>query len=234
MKLRVPPRRAVAVAAASVAVCYFAFWACAPTSTLPPPVPMADQPHGEYYAGLGSGLGWNSWPPEGESADLAALNVNAAFGYNLGDGVSSGLIAYGPGVYDLRWAEFWPSAGAGAYLRYLATPGQRFATGFNLQVGWLYASAGLPLSGRLGRRVWLWTQPSVVVEPDSLVQPSYRFPLGLSVVLREQRALTVQANLQKLGYMDGTLVSLELGFGGTTSAEHSMGGDWDRPKEDRD
>lgn len=144
MKLRVPPRRAVAVAIGTLAVAYFVFWACAPTATLPPPVPFAADEKGEFSLGVVAG-GPN---------EIAAVVPGAQFSYtwHFEPGVDLGLHA---------WAGLHGMVGAGINLRWLPNPKRKFAIGLAGQGGWLYANAGLPMSWRVGKNTWIWTQPTL-------------------------------------------------------------------------
>ncbi len=258
MRLRIPPRRAVTVAVGAVSACYFAFWACAPTSTLPPPVPLADQPQAELYLDNAAAAGWSSWyrvPRDGVRVDYASLSLNAAEGYSKGNGLSFGGYQHTSLLARTDGGGSQLVVGGGGYLRYLPTLTERLAAGFLLQAGLIHAGVGVPLSLRLGQSVWVWTQPTVILEPKEGDTPCYRLPLGISVVMRDRRALTVQANLQRLGYLEITQVGIAVGMGQTIGPGYSTGGsaldgldglealdelypkpdeDWSLPEEDVD
>lgn len=253
MRLRIPPRRALAFAVGSVAACYFAFWACAPTSTMPPPVPLAEQPQAEIYVDNMAAAAWYSKynvPQDGLRADFVSMNLNAAGGYSYGSGLSAGVFGHYSLFLDTDGGGSTSlSFGGGGYLRYLTTDFDRLALGFNLQAGWLHAGAGVPLSFRVGERAWVWTQPTLILEPGAGDPLCYRLPLGVSVVTRDRRAWTVQANLQRLGYMEITQVGIAVGVGQAigpgyvTGGEDPTdlddvypkpGGDWSGPEEGSD
>lgn len=86
---------------------------------------------------------------------------------------------------------------------------------WELQLGWAYATLGLPMSFRVGDRAWIYLSPSVGIRPGSAVH----LPVGLSLDLGERARLTAEVNtyvgrsiFRQIGY-DGTCVIGSAGVG---------------------
>jgi hypothetical protein len=217
MRLRIPSRRAVAFAMGTIAACYFAFWACAPTAVIPPPVPFAEDQWAEFTveAGLGTNDGAFHWGERWETIEEGGQVYSRYLGRGLQPegqiafvgqpvrGLSVGGQAYIAPSYEMDVA-----VGAGAFARYLFRPSERFAMGVAGQVGWLHAGLGLPVSFRLGERFWLWTQPGAGLDYVGLVT----VPLGLSYETPKGGVWSVQAALKALGYDADTHLHLGVSF----------------------
>jgi hypothetical protein len=190
MRLRIPSRRAVAFAVASVVVCYLAFWACAPTMTLPPPVPFAEDERGEFSVGAvvaGPGTNMDVGP-----------ELQLGYVWHLRAGVALGMQAYG-GVNTF--------AGGGAVFRWLATPTERFAVGLQGQVGWLHGSIAIPMSWSLGERAWIWASPATAASYTGLLS----MPLGVTLAVGESGLLSFEAGVRLLGVQDEYLLGADFG-----------------------
>jgi hypothetical protein len=209
MKLRIPPRRAVAFALGTIAACYFVFWACAPTAVLPPPVPFAEHQAGELSAEVGVGAADGYFGTE----NLIPQVQLAIMGDRGKDFDIGGHLFVGRGGDD-----YIPvNAGLGVVFRHLGRPSERFAWGIAIQMGWLYGTVGFPVSVKLGRHLWLWTQPGGGLDPWGVVH----FPVGMSLETRGGTLLSLQASIKggsEYGWVDEYSVNLGL----------SITGRWDR------
>jgi hypothetical protein len=207
MKIRIPPHRAVVVAVCTLAVSYMVFWACAPTATLPPPVPFAADERSELSVGGSLGVGdpgrvlrgegWNHMVFELGYAE-PAVGAQVSWVFEPRPGLSFGAQGY-LGNYMI--------AGGGVTLRYLGQASERFAIGVAGQVGWLYGYIGMPISVRVGERTWLWTQPSAGLSFMSIAQ----VPLGVSYVSDSAGVFSVEASVRALGYVEEYYA--QIGFG---------------------
>jgi hypothetical protein len=181
MKLRTPSPRMLVGAICTLAVAYFALWACAPTMTLPPPVPFARNETGEYSATLAaSALGYYN-----------PVGVETQFGYTWN---RSGLPDFGLQAY----AGTNTNLGLGLSLRQLFRPSERFAWGLAAQAGWLYATASVPLSYRLGEHSWVWLQPSLGLDMTGPIGVSG----GASLNRGGKHRFNVELGLRALGYTE--------------------------------
>lgn len=186
MRLRSPTPRMIAFALCSLAVTYYVLWACAPTTTMPPPVPFAEDESGEFSASLAaSALGYTS--PVGAEAQLG-------YTWSRGPSADFGLQIYG-GMNTLF--------GAGASVRHMFRPSERFAWGFMAQGGWLHASGGIPMSWKLGRNSWVWLHPRAGLDLNGIIGLSG----GASLSMRGYHRLNLELGIRAIGQTD----EIELG-----------------------
>lgn len=151
--------------------------ACAPAAVLPPPVPFAAGQSMQAGASASAGALWPAREDHACAQALGCAGASAAFWVGGARGKAElGVVGFagntslfGGGVYGRYW--------------YLETPDWRL--GGELQAGWLWASAGVPMARRLGPNLWGWAAPSAGLRYLSLL----RLPVGLSWSPREQLLL---------------------------------------------
>lgn len=164
-----PFKRALVLVPTSWAVAYFVFWACAPPSTLPPPLPMMAGARNQVGASFAMDMGLEA------TYDSTALQPqflpNAQIWYQRALSERFSLQATAFGGYS-------SIAGAGIGLRYLHIATPRLRLGTEAQLGWAWARLGMPFAVALGPRAqwWFYTDPAVQLAMSGVVH----VPLGLA------------------------------------------------------
>lgn len=162
---------------------YFALWACAPVAMVRPPVPMPADDKGEF--GVAAGIN-EALESTGYMTPLSSPNGPSAqiwYAHHFADDrLVVGGVLFG-GTSSL--------VGTGVTLRYNAIRGERFRLGVDLDGGFAWASAGVPMAVRLNDALWLYTAPSVGLR----VAQAARVPLGLSIGVGEHTLLTPEISL---------------------------------------
>ncbi|MED5369790.1 MAG: hypothetical protein VX899_02140 [Myxococcota bacterium] len=152
-----------------------ALWGCAPAAMMGPPVPLAvDTPLEISAAAVGSG----PVTPEGEGGCSLLWGCRGVSGQLSGRVALSERLEVGGVVYGGNIS----GAGAGVYGRLWYVDAPRFRLGGELQGGFAWAAAALPMAGMVSERVWITASPSVGLRHLSVV----RVPLGVGVQLSER------------------------------------------------
>lgn len=182
--------------------------ACAPPSSLPPPVLLAPGGRGELGVGVSQSV---SVQAGGLLAQRSAgqLWFTRRYTNEAGGALDLGFVGFG-GNDPVGFSSF--VLGAGGMLRLLKSDArQRVVGGLELQLGYPYATLGLPLALRLGQEIWIYTAPTVTSDELGYL----RVPLGLSLPLSPQLSLGVEAGailFSELSEDGGVLVYSALGI----------------------
>lgn len=197
---------------------WFSFWACAPPSTLPAPIPMA-KGGGIELGGAGVlslASGEDCRIPEDAAFDTGRYYVPQCTDtvVPLGD-----IFHYGVVPLSDQWALGWQVGGGtgtpglvgGAMARYDFTKNKRMLVGPQLELGVAWGSLGLPASFQVGDKVWLYTHPSVGYRMNGLG----RVPVGVGLPIGDRLRLDVEAGYA-LPVMQGIYTRYESFEGGRT------------------
>lgn len=186
--------RAIAVTASA----YFAFWACAPSISMPPPVPFAADQRREVGA---AGMLGQTFPyPE---ADLP-WGVKVWGVWKLGERTDLG------GVMGAGYPGFYS---AGLMFRYFPVQNERFRLGVQAEGGYAWASLGVPVAYAVTPRLWLYTEP----ELGASMSGPLSVPLGVSYSAGEHVQLDLEVGVISL------LQSERFGYLGQPAAYGSLG-----------
>lgn len=178
------PRLLVLLASA-----WLAFWACAPPSTLPAPVPMAK---GEGVALGGGAVGGVAWErcegPEAERGNCLPETVPTV-----------DLQHWGMGALSDQWALGWtigggvgtPGIAGGGMVRFDALATKRALLGPQLEGGFAWWAVGLPMALEVKDGLWLTAHPSY----GARAMASLRLPVGLGIALGERSRLDLEAGV---------------------------------------
>lgn len=131
-----------------LAITYFALWACGPIAVAPPPVPMAGGRTHEL--GLAPSMATRV-PPCGISIECGGPSLAAWYRHTIGRS-DVGAIAFG-GSTTL--------GGVGVLFRHRLVQREAFLVALQLDGGFLYAAAGLPLAFALSEQTWVHLTPQV-------------------------------------------------------------------------
>jgi hypothetical protein len=163
---------ALARAVVGLLSAYFALWACAPAVTMRAPVPMtADQDLEVGFAGAWTGCASGEFGctdlfagqgPDGQFWFSRTIAPKVQLGFVGGLGLTQAVSFGGWGRFHLVQTD-------------------RFASGVDLEAGWLWAAVGVPMGWRLAGDTWIYTNPSVGLRPSSTA----RLPLGLGIGFAE-------------------------------------------------
>lgn len=206
------PTRGAAISAALIGL--IALIACAPATTAPPPVPLADDQIREVglSAGAGAFVFYTRSCPGNPYADCRtdvdlSPAIDGMFWYRRSrarwdHGFSAGL-----GSSSLNLGGF-------ARVRLNGDPERRYV-GLQLDAGILWASLGVPLSMELQDGLWIYTNPSFGLR---WAGPLY-VPVGLNKTLNQRSALNVEllyrgevGPLTSLGYYDAPILTASAGW----------------------
>ncbi len=163
------PFRRVVQALTVVVSAYYALWACAPAATLRPMTLDV----GEHEFGLGAAVTGPTGDGTGCGTELlvcqGGLNGQLWYQHRFGERFSLGGTIFG------GQSSF---VGAGVQARFHWVETDRFRFGTDLEGGWLWAAAGLPVSFKLldAHDLWLYSGPSFGFRS---MQP-LRVPLGVA------------------------------------------------------
>ena len=175
---------------------WFSFWACAPPSTLPAPIPMAKGSGVELGGGavLSAVAGEDCRVPED-----AVFDTGIVSGADCQRTIQAlpDLAHWGTVPLTDQWAVGWqlsggmatPGIAGGVMGRYDFTKSDRMLIGPQLELGIAWGSIGLPASVRVGDDLWLYTHPSFGYRMNGLA----RMPVGLGIPLGERLRLDVEA-----------------------------------------
>lgn len=161
---------------------WYALWACAPPSTLRSITVDLDQP-----SEFGGGLTYAA--PIGEAGTcggslLGCEGTSAQLWYQrrLGQRVTLGgsLFAGGPA-----------GVGGGLLTRFHLAEAERFRLGTDLDVGFLWAGVALPMAGRVGPDLWLYTAPGAQIANLQQV----RLPVGVAYGATESMWLHAEGSV---------------------------------------
>ncbi len=158
--------------------------ACAPSAMLGTPLPLAVSATGtpaEVSVAL-TGTGPVAQPQEG-----GCLLLGGCEGLS---GQLSGRFTWRERV-DLGGVAFvgnTSGAGAGVYGRFWYVDNPRFRLGGELQVGFAWVAAGVPIAGMVHERLWITANPSIGLRSLSVM----RVPMGVAFKLGERSWLTAE------------------------------------------
>lgn len=177
---------------------WVSLWACAPPSTLPAPVPLGKTDGLELGGGAvlsapvgedcrtDPGASWDTgivlaaecsptveWLADVQHWGLVPLSDQLAVGWMVSGGVGT------------------PGIAGGGVARYDFMKKDTVLIGLQGELGWAWGSIGVPVSGKLGERFWVYTHPSVGYRMNGLV----RAPVGLGVELGDALRLDVEAGM---------------------------------------
>lgn len=202
---------------------YFALWACAPTSTVAPMVPLHDQ------------TGWDIGGAVSAGATTTVENVYENVPTDTGmtyefvreeRHIAPAGGAQVWGVSDLGRVDLGLTMGAavvggvggGPHGGFIVRPHlvetDDLVLGLDLQLGWLWGSLGLPVSVRASDRVWVYTDPSLGFRYSGVVN----VPVGLSVEVGEHMRVNAELNylsgneLGAMGYLENGLFMSSVGL----------------------
>ncbi|HCH62315.1 MAG: hypothetical protein CL927_14780 [Deltaproteobacteria bacterium] len=177
---------------------WLTFWACAPPSTLPAPIPMAK---GDGVL-LGSGASVSLATREDcRIDDAAAFDSGLPYTPTCSTALQPSADGAFWGVVPLsdRWAvggqltagQATPGIAGGVMGRYDFTKNERMLIGAQVELGAFWMSVGVPASFQVRDRVWLYTHPSLGLRTSG---PS-RIPLGVGVPLGSRLRLDVEGGV---------------------------------------
>ncbi|MFT5584582.1 MAG: hypothetical protein ACI9VR_002167 [Cognaticolwellia sp.] len=158
---------------------------CAPSAMLGTPLPLATGPNGmtppEVSVAL-TGIGPVAEPQEGGCVLLGGCEglsgqVSARFTWR--ERVDLGGVAFAGNTSGL---------GAGVYGRFWYVDNPRFRLGGELQVGFAWVAAGVPIAGMVHERVWITANPSIGLRSLSVM----RVPVGVAIKLGERTWLSAE------------------------------------------
>ncbi len=204
------PRHPLPTLICGIAIGYFALWACAPPTMLPPPLPAAP---GEMRIGGAIGPSGQIYrsescprcPPSQLYVDPGGA-AQAWFMRRFGQRFDVGWSLYGA-----YWHEWAGGGGGSGFVRFGLVETDRLYVGAQADLGWLYARAGVPIAARVAEGVWVTTGPALVA---GMLGP-LQVPLGLSFEIGDRcvasTELSVHPYLLDLGYIGYTTTTLSLG-----------------------
>ena len=162
--MKAPLSRSLARITAISASAWFAFWACAPPASLPPPVPMAADQSFEIGAAAETGELFKRSDP---AFDEQTYGAQAWLQFRTGDPTEAGIVLAlsKPGLYA-----------GGGYFRYRPVHTEHFTLGAQVEGGFLWASLGMPVAVSPMDNLWFYTEPAVGFNQLGLVQ----IPVGVS------------------------------------------------------
>jgi hypothetical protein len=166
-------------AVTTLAVSYFALWACAPMVGLPAPVPLTGDLRDEVGAApMVVAAHSVADPPKldafwgGQAWYLRKLGRDGDVAFQVSGG-NAELVS------------------ASALFRGRFVTRDRFAFGVQGGLGWLYADAGLFVAGGLSDRVWLYAMPQAGLRG---IAP-FRLPVGARLALTDQTGLSLDGGV---------------------------------------
>jgi hypothetical protein len=211
MRWSPPTPERVARSLAMIAAAYFVFWACAPPTSLPPPVPMAADQAVEF-GGAATGGAYLTTSRSCPESQGCSPELDPTYGADaqlwlstpVGDRGTLGALLFGGTTTVI---------GGGGFGRVKLNSSPDSYIGLQGSAGWLWASVGVPLSVRVAGDTWLYTSPSVGFHFTGLVS----LPVGVSVHLAEDVLLNAELNyttdvMTSLGYYEVPLVHAGLGI----------------------
>lgn len=161
-----------------------ALLACAPPSSMPPPVPLA----GDIGVGVNAsgGLGYHA-PPSGDGGTGPIIDLQGYAYSRLGQ-LEFGAVAY---------TGLSSQLGGGLFGRRVMQRGG-LTLAPQLELGAAWAGAALPLAWSPKPQLWLTTQPGlrVLANPPETVLPQVSVPLGVAVQRGEHLTLTAELGLR--------------------------------------
>ena len=176
-------RHTLAARLVTLAACaWFAFWACAPPTTMPPPIPFAKQASKELGGAVAGDLGMGGVGTAGQFWFYGGSNPRNRWGGTLAGGYAN------LGYDSLGWL-----AGGVSYQRIAKNE----RTGFTVEAGFLYARVGVPLMMPLAnRKTWLYTRPTVGLN----MAGAFELPVGIQY-RNNGTVWRAEAGLRALGYI---------------------------------
>ena len=186
-------------------------WGCAPPTTLPPPVPMAED------ATAMTGMALVSGPGAARPGALLLGGTEPEIDFTVwGHRKRHGGLLLG----GVMFAGTTSLLGAGLYARKSFNNSPDFLIGGQFSGGLLWASVGLPFSIRIHGDVWLYTHPTFgyrlatpLFLPLGLSMPAGRGQISVEATLGLTMENSVNRSLAELGYFDAPLLRFSLGFG---------------------
>lgn len=147
---------------------------CAPPTSMPPPVPMASTDR-EIGVAVNGAYPINGDPIVGGDVQIWDMQ-------KLGDRVDIGEVVF---------AGTSSVVGGGGFLRYRLNNGKGFYFGGQAEIGLGWGGLGLPVAGKIGDKLWLYTNPTfrVVLSditgdiPNLTLAPQIHLPMGVSLGL---------------------------------------------------
>jgi len=195
---------------------WFSFWACAPPSTLPAPVPMAKGDPMQLGGGAVVSL------VQGEDCrvpDNAAFDTGLYYVPECSPTVEplADLTHWGTVALTDQWMVGWqagvgvatPGLVGGAMGRYDFTKNKRMLIGPQLELGFAWGAIGLPASFQVGDKLWLYTHPSVGYRMNGLG----RVPVGMALPIGDRLRLDLEAGYA-IPYMQGAYTRYDSLTGG--------------------
>ena len=156
-------------------------WACAPMTSMPPPVPM---PRGISQE---TGLAVRGNVPVAIQTEYlcsvgyldggcSGVGAETYYYRQFGHKVDLGVTAYvGPPT----------DGGGGVFMRYHVGEGPRHDVALHLSTGWAWVEVGVPMALKVGENSWVYTSPSVGFRSFT----PFRIPLGYTRTLGQHGLL---------------------------------------------
>lgn len=162
------------VVVASIA--WFVLWACAPMSSNPPPTPMPEAAKRELTVGTTGG--------HHDSVLPTYLQASARIATGSDKHHEAGFLVNAP-------LEMIGYIGAGGYYRHSLVHDDTISAGLQVELGWAWGGASLPLAYRVTDSFWLTTMPGVGIGFSNLV----RLPVGIGWQYNEHARLDAEMGI---------------------------------------
>ncbi len=188
--MKAAPRRALIIVISIVSVGYFALWACAPATTVRPNVPL--QANSNMAVGAGASANRILRAPTSSSSGF--LDFCTTGTCPAGHIWTYWQLSESFGLSAIAFAGQGTLLGAGLSLRYLLVDDGPLRISADLEGGFLWIGAALPISYRLSDDVAVYTNPSVGFR----MQNAMRWPIGVAVDAGRFR-LTLEAGVGATG-----------------------------------
>lgn len=167
---------------------------CAPPSSLPPPVPMgADQSLELGGAASLGGLISQRTQTDHLGNELSHTVAEPAVGGQLWGDVDLGQrLRLGGTLFLEGYVDTGVAGGGGLFARMRMDHSARSYVGLQVELGWAYGSAGLPVAYEVVDGIWVYTTPSLGFSYRGLL----RLPAGFSLALSEQMLFSAELGMQ--------------------------------------
>ncbi len=191
----------------------FLLCACAPPTSTPPPMPMADGQIRELGFALsgGSYIYHTVYCPENPYAECRKdTDLWPAI-----DGQAWYRRARNRWEHGFTASAGNSSTSLGGFARVRMNQSETSYVGLQVDAGLLWASFGVPMSGQLREGLWIYTNPSFGLR---FTGPLY-VPIGINKTFDERNTLNVEllyrgefGNLSSLGYVEAPILTASAGL----------------------
>ena len=180
----------------SHAIVFLVLCACAPMSANPPPTPIPEQAMGELGFGVNRGMLFDS---DGVITDRTELTLPPVANLRVSARLPTSLFGLDKHNEVGLVGSLGTPAGlsAGGYFRHSIVRDDGVSVGLQLDGGWLWAGASLPLAYRITGSFWLTTMPGMRASAGHLVA---HLPVGMGWQLNDAFRIDAEVGSQAHWY----------------------------------